>query len=83
MMREAALVTIPGVVTSFPTWRPDMIKRRVHPDDLAHATGIVAVAALGVSFVALLAGLSVISAPEAPAGPFISESEISLETTVG
>ena len=60
-----------------------MIERRVHPDDLAHATGIVAVAALGVSFVALLAGLSFLSPQETPAGPLISESDISLETSVG
>ena len=43
----------------------------------------VAVAAIGVSFVALLAGLSFLSLPESPTGPLISESEISLETTVG
>lgn len=57
--------------------------QRIHPDDLAHTTGIVAVAALGVSFVALLAGLTVISAQETPAGPVFSESEIVAETSAG
>lgn len=60
-----------------------MITRHTHPEDLAHTTGIVAVSALGVSLMALVAGLAVVSSQETPVGPVFSESDVAVVTTIG
>ena len=60
-----------------------MLTQRIHPDDLAHTTGVVAVAALGVSLVSLLAGLTLMAAVDVPQAPVFSESVVSVESSTG
>ncbi|RUR03531.1 hypothetical protein ELQ94_03090 [Labedella endophytica] len=48
----------------------------MHPYDLAHTTGVGAVSALGVSLVALVGGLAVLSSNEQTSGPTFSESVV-------